>query len=299
MQGCRFNVHEFKEFTSGNKKIKPAVSDDWEVFTGGFRNSTDVLNLRSQKLGQTIYDISSDSFFKFMREENVTMHGNKIEGKFIIGMQRVLRKESDYLETMATVTERKSTMIDKGDLIVGNKYETVCGSHFVYAGARYVITQKQNPKKFVIELTKISKKHFKYAAKGWRGNGISDLGNQKVVKDLGPSEDSERMTSLLENHLNSAAFVSEERANPKLRLQWVPTKAGTYLMDPEGFVYSNEGSNCYPYYRLMIEDSEGNYTLGSLLASKYMRRKDTNSWRNEYEPDTNVLTWVQPMWEVV
>jgi hypothetical protein len=59
---CKYNLDEFKPFTSGKKRIKPAVTDDWHLIAdGGFQGNTGVA-IQSKKLDCTIFDISLNRF---------------------------------------------------------------------------------------------------------------------------------------------------------------------------------------------------------------------------------------------
>jgi len=276
MQACKYNVKEFAEFTSGKKKIKPALTDDWQVTTGGFRNSNDVLNLTSRKLSQTIFDIDSSKFFDFMKKEDVTMKGNDIEGSFAIGTQRVLRKEVDYLATMSKITERKSAVIAKKDMILGHEYETVCGSTFIFAGTRYFV--KTVKSKTGIRLTK-NKKYYLSFGTGYLGN-IHDVTSKKVVKDLGIKRDKVFLDKEIEKYIskknNNVLFSSEISEKQSFTLTWVKCDISLfnkhlnfngstiYIKNKDGFVYMRNTDREWSYkkyYSLLQEDSENKWEI--------------------------------------
>ena len=116
------------------------------------------------------------------------MIGDKILGSYVIGQQRVLRKESDYLETMATKVQRVSTSIDKKDWIIGATYETACGEVLTYLGFRYVqsisVTGRYDNAK--ISFTKLVKKHYARNNNGY----IVDVTARKFVKLISANSNS-------------------------------------------------------------------------------------------------------------
>lgn len=265
MEACKYNVGEFKPFVSGKKKIKPEVSDDWEVFTGGFAKSTDVLNLTSPKLDQTIFDINSTKFFKFMLDEDVTMNGNKIVGRFVIGSQRVLRKEEDYKATMATITERKSTMIPKSDFKVGYRYETVCGSTFIFAGFRYII--KEVKSKTGIKCTKLTKTYLALGTSDyWNKSGISNVTSKKIVKELGFVQEESYLDSKIAEYTsiqqNKVIYCSKENTKPEMRLEWEERYTGganvpEFVQNKEGYVFKQSHYHHSRYIFVLVDGIDG------------------------------------------
>jgi len=307
-ESCRYNIKEFAPFTSGKKRIKPALASDWEVSTGGFQCSNDVLNLYSPSLNQRIFDIYAPGFFNFMKNEGVTMNGDKIVGSYAIGSGRVLRKEEDYLATMATVTERKSIIIAKKDMIVGNKYETVCGSTFIFAGTRYFIKGINN--KSGIKLTKNKKYYLSFGTSNWQTKSkISDVTSKKVVKDLGPSKKIEELDKAIEHHIKvtkDIIFCSEKLEKPIIEMDWeetnikiisksgsyYDTKTPDYMMDNDGFVWNKENDN-YSYkvkYFLLQEDDNGTIVKGTDYFTLDTYDNNTERLKN--------FKSVQPVWKV-
>lgn len=266
MQACKYNTKEFATFTSGKKKIKPQPTDDWRVTTGGFKNSNDVLNLTSAKLGQTVYDIGSHSFFRFMKDENVTMNGDKIVGSFAIGTQRVLRKESDYHDTMSKITERKSTIIAKKDMIPGHEYETVCGSTFIFAGTRYFVKSVIN--KSGIKTTQNKKYYLSYIDEKYYKK-VQDVTSKKVVKDLGLKKDKEFLDNEIEKYIKKEKilFSSETLEKIQFELTWEETHENLndgynritpdYIINTNGFVFQRVNNNWKVQYKLLQENDKG------------------------------------------
>ena len=240
--GCKYNVKEFQTFVSGKVRIKPQLADDWVVFTGGFKNSSDVLNLYSKTLEQKIYDCGSDKFFKFMLDNNVTMNGNKIVGKFVIGSQRVLRSEADYQATIGTISERKETLIPKVDWIPGHKYETVCGSNFIFAGIRY--TKRIISSKNGLKISNEKKAYFS-VGKGncWPKHGIEDISTKKVVKDLGANQLPGNLEDKFESYgkTKDILYISKEKSNREFKLRWTIDKNISYGYRIPDYITNAEG----------------------------------------------------------
>jgi hypothetical protein len=140
-----------------------------------------------------------------------------------MGSARVLRKESDYNETMATKKERVSTAIEKSDYIPGHIYETACGSSVVFTGARYV--QNITLKNAVPSLTKMTKKYYAIDKGALHSNSswyyISDHSSRKFVKDLGMHSDwnteleAKLQRHFLSNNAQTVAFEKERPVNPE------------------------------------------------------------------------------------
>ena len=68
MSYCDFNPRLFKEFTSMKKKIKPAMSDDWEIVPDSY-NTNSGFSLKSAKLNQQVADIELRRFLRFSKEQ--------------------------------------------------------------------------------------------------------------------------------------------------------------------------------------------------------------------------------------
>ena len=200
---CKYNTAEFRQFISNHQKIKPAVTDDW-VLINETLNTTIGIALRSDKLDTTIYDISFRPFINFLKEENVVMNGNKIVGEFAIGVSRVLRKGSDFNETMTLRNGRLKNTITKNKLIVGKRYESLCGNEITYLGSRYVMTFQDdvyytgcyylyNDNKF----SKIKKLHY-----GLIDDVIYDISKMTMVLEIDGSITCDSADTILENYRN-------------------------------------------------------------------------------------------------
>ena len=191
---CKYNIDEFKPFVSGKKRITPQVTDDWELKAESY-NTTDGVALYSPSLNTKIYDLNFRTFLDFLIRENVTMVGNKIEGRFIVGQARVLRKESDYLQTIATKEERTQVIIPKTDYVIGATYETVCGESITYLGERYVQTLFYS--KSGAKWLKVTKK---YLGRSGTFQRIVDVTSRKFVKLL---EEPKNTPEIYENLLET------------------------------------------------------------------------------------------------
>lgn len=236
--GCKYNIDEFKPFTSGGKKIIPTVANDWELQAKSYRTN-DGVALYSPSLNTTIYDLDFRSFLNFLIKENVTMTGNKITGNFIIGQARVLRKESDYNETMSIKSIRTETIIPKKDYIIGATYETVCGEILTYLGERYIQTITNTVKGY--RLSNIVKKQFAMGQQKY--SGVQDVTNRKFVKMIsGTTED---IKQVCENKLNNSftnnyyITVSKTKKEALQPLTFIQDDKGHFVETPNGMVFCN------------------------------------------------------------
>ena len=207
---CKYNVDEFKPFISNKKRIKPAPADDWRLINESL-NLSESVALRSDKLDTTIYDIKFRPFINFLRAEDVTMHGDKIEGSFVIGMSRVLRREQDYNETMGIKNSRESVHIEKKDWKIGHKYESICGETVIYIGKRYTQKIKENLNyDSVSDLTKLKVSYF-----GIIDNNIVDITLRKLLLDQGNVLSESEAEKKLENFYNDNwEYVAFEKVKP-------------------------------------------------------------------------------------
>jgi hypothetical protein len=237
MSSCKYNLDEFKPFVSGKKKIVPQVSNDWELQAKSY-NTTDGVALYSPLLNMTIYDLNFRDFLKFLINENVVMTGNKIAGSFIIGQARVLRKESDYNETMSIKSKRTEVIIPKKEYVIGTTYETVCGEILTYLGERYVqtiITTKNGSK-----LSNITKKLFAVGMKSY--NTAQDITARKFVKVINePINDIDwcnRKIDALHTEWNNYYIgiwkTKEETLKP---LEFIEDTKGNFYKTSVGMVY--------------------------------------------------------------
>jgi len=156
---CNFNHELFKQFTSQKVKIKPALSDDWEMIPRQYR-SLGGFSLRSKKLNQEVADINLMRFLKFSKEQNLTIQGLKLKGTYIVGSDRSVYTEEMYQEYIDKFSKRTENIINKKDYKVGNKYLTPCGAEVIYLGSRYVSRMKTRGIFNIDDCTKMTLKHY-------------------------------------------------------------------------------------------------------------------------------------------
>ena len=143
MSYCDYNPRLFKPFTSMKTKIVPAMSDDWEIVNKSYVK-TEGMGLYSKKLNQTVQDISLRKFLTFLKTQNVEVHGDKLQGKFIIGNDRAIYTTDMYNTWKEKYDKRTEVVLDKNDLIPGHSYKTPCGAEVVYLGKYYLQKVKYN-----------------------------------------------------------------------------------------------------------------------------------------------------------
>ena len=234
--GCKYNIDEFKPFVSGRKRIVPEVSDDWELTAESF-NTKDGVALYSPKLNTKIYDLNFRDFLKFLVNENVTMIGNKINGNFIIGQARVLRKESDYLQTISIKNKRTEVIIPKSKYKIGAKYETVCGEIITYLGERFV--QRIIHKNGCAKWSKINKKQFGKNS----NNYLVDITNRKFVKMISEPYETEldnenNLNTLLDKNYTYMYYYSIRKTKSEIEapLEFVESKTFNYFFRYENLM---------------------------------------------------------------
>lgn len=163
---CDFNENLFKPFVSMKQKVVPAFADDWVLIPERYTTISGVA-LFSEKLGQKIADINVYKTLKFFSEENVALHGLRVEGSFIIGNDRTLYNIEAYKKWSDKYAIKQTMNIPVADLEVGSVYETHCGIPYLYLGEVYKSTYKgfyfkADPSVFggkecVLDTTKITK----------------------------------------------------------------------------------------------------------------------------------------------
>lgn len=184
MSYCDYNPRLFKEFISMKTKIKPTLSSTWTLKAEQYRKLESCT--LSNEEGIKIADISIKRLLQLMKEQNVSLIGDKLQGTFIIGNDRSLYTEEMYNTWKDKFEERISTEIPLAELVEGNMYRTVCGSTLVYLGKRWFINANLKNERF--KMSKPTCNHFcfaNYNANSSYGRKATKL-NQKVIEDLGP-----------------------------------------------------------------------------------------------------------------
>jgi hypothetical protein len=214
-------------------KIKPTFSETWSITAQSYnKNETCIL---SNEEGVSIADISIKRFFQFMKEQNLTMIGNKLVGKFIIGNDRSLYTEEMFNIWKEKFDKRVESEIDKKDLKEGYIYQTVCGSHLLFLGKRYYMTG--TIKGDIVKINKPGYDYFcisNYQQDGlFRSNLYTSRLNQRLVKEIGPG------TLNIENWETKVLTKSQiwGRYTPNspvyFHLGTSPIKADNYVIVPE------------------------------------------------------------------
>lgn len=231
---CDFNSRLFKEFVSNKKKIKPQLSDDWEILNRSL-NTLDGIGLRSEKLNQEVYDISIRRFITLLNEFEIETRGGKLIGDFIIGADRSLYTGEIYAEWKSKFDERTETVFAKKDLIIGNRYKTVCGQTFIYLGMYYRKSVRESDISYnscinwnFKNMTKCSKHHYVQ----WDNyNSVEEIGsNRKVVAmvDKNVMTKEECVQKMIKLHYSSiVSIISENKISDTISFERVELeKAG-------------------------------------------------------------------------
>jgi len=180
MSYCDYNPRLFKEFISMKTKIKPTLSSTWTLKAEQYRKLESCT--LSNEEGIKIADISIKRLLQLMKEQNVSLIADKLQGTFIIGNDRSLYTEEMYNIWKAKFEERISTEIPLAELVEGNMYRTVCGSTLVYLGKRWSINANLKDGRF--KMSKPVNAHFcfaNYDANNSYGHKATKL-NQKLLQ---------------------------------------------------------------------------------------------------------------------
>lgn len=177
---CSYNVRLFKPFTSMKTKIIPALADDWIIQTGSY-NTTGGFILYSKKLNQRVADIELRRFLDFSEKYKLVIDSLKLQGEYVIGNDRSVYTREMYDTWKEKFDERVDKIIEKKDLIRGHRYETPCGSRFIYLGRYQTINFKDKLEAGKLVLTKMKSVHM---ITDISGHGTHAL-NQKVRRDEG------------------------------------------------------------------------------------------------------------------
>jgi len=183
MSYCDYNPRLFKEFTSMKVKVKPMLSNTWTLKAQQYRKTESCILSNAE--GTSIADISMKRLLQLMKEQNISLIGDKLIGTFIIGNDRSLYTEDMYNTWKEKYEERISTEIPIQDLIEGHMYKTVCGSTLVYLGKRYIINARIKDGIFKLSKPVVSQYCIPYYDPRINSTSPSKI-NQKVIEDLGP-----------------------------------------------------------------------------------------------------------------
>lgn len=242
---CDFNVKLFKEFTSMKTKVKPALSDDWEIIPDA-HVTNDGFKMRSEKLNQTVADIGLRRFLQFSKEQNLTIEGLKLKGTFIIGNDRSVYTEEMYNKWKNKFESRTETIIPKKDWIPGHRYRTPCGAVVHYIGAKYISRLKNSEfRKGIYVASKITKKHFVV------GNySVLEENKMKFSEDLGASKIPENIWRDFQDDNPTIVYLGDKNI-----------KNPVFDLEP---VWDQSGKKCYARYR----SSDNKYRSDSFIVRR-------------------------------
>jgi len=209
---CSYNVKLFKPFISMKSKIVPAITDDWEIIPDTYRGN-DGFRLYSKKLNQTVADINLRRFLRFSKENSVIINSLKLVGNFIVGNDRSVYTLDMFNKWKEKYDKRVETIIDKKDLIVGSKYETPCGSQFIYLGKYYNINFKKGYEKGLYSIDNLTKIKAIHLISNAEGSNVSALSQKVKEKISGNVFDEERIDDIVENYRNrpNVGYVGKEK----------------------------------------------------------------------------------------
>lgn len=242
---CNFHDKLFTQFISNKNKIVPKVSDDWEIVNESM-NIRESMGLHSPKLNQSIYDISLRRFLEFLKDQNITIQGDKLQGEFVIGQDRSIYTKEMFQEWENKYNKRTETIIPKSQLIPGHKYLSVCGAEILYIGAWYMKNLKLEningswPRKEVrIGESKMNVKHL-----AWGGYSISEFEQngyvsyktltQKITKDLGEEFSKEKVMKVMNEKINNSkwptyTFFGKNKTDSILSNEYITRQNEKYL----------------------------------------------------------------------
>lgn len=186
MSYCDYNPKLFKEFVSMKTKIKPQLSSTWTLKAEQYRKLESCT--LSNEEGVKIADISIKRLLQLMKEQNVSLIGDRLIGNFIIGNDRSLYTEEMYNTWKEKFEERISTEIPITELVEGHLYKTVCGSTLLYLGKRWTVNVSVKEGNFKVGKPTSSHYCIPYfdPNRSWHVSPAKI--NQKTIQDLGVYE---------------------------------------------------------------------------------------------------------------
>lgn len=291
MSYCDFNPRLFKEFTSMKKKIKPAMSDDWEIVPDSY-NTNSGFSLKSAKLNQQVADIELRRFLRFCKEQNLTIQGLKLQGEFIVGNDRSVYTKEMFEKWKAKYEERTETIIESANYQVGHQYKTPCGMTLIYLGEYYVSSLKNkeyNNNNYSVH-TKPAKKHLVISTDAIKPDGTAksyysySAGalTQKFAQDLGQYISEENVQLYLNNWLNSdrtLVYLSKEKPAKDAELKLVTITPKTKHEFEKALIFKSSDKFYTSYF-------------SSGIGSELFRNGGTSYkyYMNEFDPFTLTCT---------
>ena len=278
MSYCDFNPKLFREFTSKHIKVKPALSDDWEMIPSKFR-SLDGFSLKSKKINQEVADIDLYRFLSFCKEFNITIESLMLKGNFIVGNDRSVYSEDMYNEWKGIYDKRTEVILEEKDWIPGHLYLTPCGMEVIYLGFRYVSNIKPvafRHKDFT-DISKVTKKHF--CLPSGNSNEYIEVMKYKFTKDKGVKITPEDCDVIFTIHYNknlSYTYFSNKK----------PTKDIKYgLIKLEPYIYEYKNTK---HFEALIVSVENRYYSG-YFSYRNVEVRDEKTVGELARFDTNTL----------
>ena len=257
---CNFNPRLFKEFTSMKTKIKPALSDDWEIIPNTYNTNSGMM-LYSEKLNQKVADIELRRFLQFSKEQNLTIQGLKLQGTYVIGNDRSVYTEEMFQKWKNKFELRTENIIDKKDYKIGHKYKTPCGAEYIYLGTRYKANIKRGATSFTEDnISKVTKKYYVCEVGVSKSQVLSDPTwkiselKQKFTKDLGEVINEETADLYLEAlKAKDLTIVCLEKEKPK------KPKFGLVELTEEDKNLAKETYRSYSITRCLVAEKDNKF----------------------------------------
>lgn len=245
-------------------------------------------SLYSEKLNQRVADIELRRFLDFSGKYNLVIDSLKLQGEFIIGNDRSVYTRKMYDTWKEKYNKRVETIINKKDLIRGHRYETPCGSHFIYLGRYKTINIKDKlDNNSKMQMTSIKSIHLICDARGFN---IQPL-KQKVRKDEGFAEiwTPEKIDKKCEEYRNKSnvAYLGQENLkNPTLQLKEIPKPSYSYgyrrYFQFAEINYDNKNIIITSEFKKSYEIASYLYNYDKQFEQEVERYK--NSIKNGYKP---------------
>jgi len=193
---------QVQEFTYNGRKIKPSASNDWTIKNIESTYSGKDYIILESVLTNVLMKFNVTNFFKIIKDKNITIIGDKIEGYWFLSAHGNFFPGEMFEEYNKALKEIK--FFTKKELIPGNKYIDINKKEFVFLGSRYTSH---------ISSLKITKPSLKYYALDSNGE-VFTLNSIKIVENLGKSLKLSEVDIKLQEESESPFYVyfSKDRA---------------------------------------------------------------------------------------
>jgi len=252
---CRFNKDLFNSFQSMKHKIKPELSDDWEIIFENYNSNTDVI-LFSKKLNTKITGIEIFNVFNTLTHYKVDLkEGKYIQGEFIIGKNRKLYSKEDYEEWLKKYKNFAEGTVQAKDLKVGKLYQFKCGAE------GYLIAIDRNEKNKPLYIFGEIKKEFENSkAKEVFLQMENSLKN--ISKELEDEIDNKKKKILLSSHLTRESKFYKKKLHDFRELVLVIDKDGNIL---DNDYFSDKDFYNFDCFNYFVIDGENPSLLSEIL----------------------------------